>query len=206
MPWLSKVAAVLEAWYPGQEGGNAVAAVLTGRVDPSGHLPVTFPASATAVPAHTASTWPGNQATISYSEGLDIGYRYDQANHLQPLFPFGFGLSYTTFSIGNASLTSGRHGDTVSVTVRNTGRRAGTAVVQAYLGYPPGAGEPPHQLRAFSTATLAPGRSKVATLKLSKRDFEAYVGGRFVTFGNGYTLAIGQSSANLPLTLSLSAP
>jgi len=206
MPWLSKVAAVLEAWYPGQEGGDAVAAVLTGRVDPSGHLPVTFPAAEGAVATNQAVRWPGSDAVVSYSEGLDIGYRYDQAFHIRPLFPFGFGLSYTSFSLSKLTLRRAKGADSVSVTVRNTGRVAGRAVVQAYLGYPHGSGEPPEQLRAFASVTLAPGRSAAVTILLPRPAFGVYLRGRLVTLAGTYRLAVGQSSSDLVLTSRLSAP
>ena len=206
MPWLPKVAAVLEAWYPGEQSGNAVAAVLTGRVDPTGHLPVTFPATANAVPAHSPRSWPGDRSTITYAEGLEIGYRYDQVHHVQPLFPFGFGLAYTTFSLSNAASSTRGGKVTVGLTVRNTGRRSGTAVVQGYLGYPSTAGEPPLQLRAFATVSLAPGRSARVLLHLARQDFEAYLGGRMVVVRGQYTLTIGQSSTDSALKLALRAP
>jgi beta-glucosidase len=201
MPWLSKVAAVVEAWYPGQEGGNAVAAVLTGEVDPSGHLPVTFPASADQSPVHTSRQWPGHAAAVSYSEGLYIGYRYYVAHDLRPLFPFGFGLSYTTFSLDRASVTASRTGYAVEVRARNDGRCRGATVVQAYVSYPPGYGEPARQLRAFARVTLAPGQSKTVTMVLPRTDFEAYPGGRPVSPPGLYTLALGQSSEDLPIVL-----
>ena len=98
MPWLSQVQGVVEAWYPGQEDGNAIAAVLFGDVNPSGKLPMTFPASGSQIPANTTAQYPGVNDESSYSEGLDVGYRYYDANNLTPLFPFGYGLSYTNFS------------------------------------------------------------------------------------------------------------
>ncbi len=206
MPWLQRVAAVLEAWYPGEQGGRAIASVLIGRFDPAGHLPVTFPASEAAVPARTAAAYPGVDSVVRYSEGLDIGYRYDQVHHLTPLFPFGFGLSYTSFSISHVSARAGRGAELVQMTVRDTGPRSGTAVVQAYLGYPKAAGEPPLQLRAFSAVSLRAGGSRTLTLRLTRRAFEAYLGGRFRTLPGRYQLEIGQSSANLPLRLSIEAP
>jgi beta-glucosidase len=206
MPWANKVAAIVEAWYPGQEDGNAVAAVLTGLVDPSGHLPVTFPATASQGPVNSQAQWPGENGKVIYSEGLDIGYRYYNDHNVSPLFPFGFGLSYTSFSLSNASVSTKGTVATVGVQVANTGSRSGTAVVQAYLTYPTAAGEPPAQLRAFGRATLEPGQSKVVTMDLPRSDFEAYLGGHFVTVPGTYLLQIGQSSENLPLWLNVSAP
>jgi beta-glucosidase len=206
MPWVNKVAGIVEAWYPGQEDGNAIAAILTGLVDPSGHLPVTFPATAGQGPVRSQAQWPGENGKVLYSEGLDIGYRYYNDHNLRPLFPFGFGLSYTSFLLSNASVSTKGTVATVGVWVTNTGARSGTAVVQAYLSYPAAAGEPPAQLRAFTRATLGPGQSKVVTMDLPGSDFEAYLGGHFVTVRGTYTVELGQSSENLPLQLSLTAP
>ena len=114
MPWLSSVKGVLEAWYPGQEDGTAIANVLFGNYDPSGHLTVTFPTSLSQVPASTTAQWPGTGGTVQYSEGIDVGYRWYDSQDLTPLFPFGYGLSYTTFSFSNlqvGSLTAGGVGD-----------------------------------------------------------------------------------------------
>ena len=103
MPWIDQVPAVLEAWFPGQEDGNIVADLLFGLANPSGKLPVTYPKAEGDVPAHTPGQWPGVDVngvpTVTYSEGLEIGYRWYDAQGIQPLFPFGYGLSYTTFSI-----------------------------------------------------------------------------------------------------------
>ncbi len=206
MPWLHQVAAVLEAWYPGQEGGNAVADVLTGKVDPSGHLPVTFPASDAAVPARTPAAWPGSGATVSYREGLDIGYRFDQAFHLVPLFPFGFGLSYTTFSLSALSVTHVPGGVVARVAVRNTGPVSGKAVVQAYLAYPPGSGEPPEQLRAFAVVPLGPGQSATAKLTVPGSAFGVYQRGAFRNLPGTYRLSVGQSSSDLGLFVATGAP
>jgi beta-glucosidase len=203
MPWLSKVAAVVEAWYPGQEDGNAVAAVLTGQVDPSGHLPVTFPATATQGAISTQAQWPGQDGRVVYSEGLDLGYRYYTDHKLRPLFPFGFGLSYTRFSFYNGSVRIGQREATVKVEVRNVGRRSGAAVVQAYLTYPKAAHEPPAQLRAFARVVLAAGQSKLVRLDLPRPDFQAYIGGRFSTVTGDYTICLGQSSQRLPVQLTL---
>jgi beta-glucosidase len=106
MPWLSSVAGVLEAWYPGQQDGTAIASLLFGNTNPSGHLPVTFPQSLSQVPASTAAQWPGQNGTVQYSEGIDVGYRWYETKGLTPLFPFGYGLSYTTFSFSNLKIGS----------------------------------------------------------------------------------------------------
>jgi beta-glucosidase len=179
MPWLSKVAGVVEAWYPGEVDGTAVAAVLTGRVDPSGRLPITFPASPTAQPASTAAEFPGIDAEVNFGTDLDIGYRWYQANDVKPLFPFGFGLDYTSFALSDAQIApSSTGGYTVQVDVANVGRQSGADVVQVYVAYPSGLGEPPEQLRAFRKVVVAPGATTRVTLLLPASGFSSDAGGR----------------------------
>ncbi len=206
MPWISKVAAVVEAWYPGELDGAATAAVLFGKVDPAGHLPVTFPADLAQVPTHLRASFPGTSGTVTYAEGLDVGYRYVESKGATPLFPFGFGLSYTTFSMSDLSVVSSTAGVVASVTVTNTGKRTGTAVPQAYLEFPPASGEPPLQLKAFSTVVLRPGASAVVPLSIPPSAFEAYLPGGWQTVPGTYYLFVGSSSATLPLSIALAAP
>ncbi len=201
MPWINRVAAVLEAWYPGQEDGTATAAVLDGQVDPSGHLPVTFPAVSNPSPVGTPAQYPGVDATVDYNEGLDIGYRWFAANDVKPLFPFGFGLSYTSFTLSNPTVQLVGDEVVAGVTVTNTGARAGTAVVQAYLRYPKTAGEPPDQLRAFGGVALKPGQSRAVNLTMAASAFEADINGSEQVVPGPYSVDIGQSSADLPIHL-----
>jgi beta-glucosidase len=207
MPWLSSVAGVLEAWYPGQEDGNAIAALLFGDVDPSGHLPVTFPASLSQVPANTAAQWPGTNGTVQYSEGLDVGYRYDDANGVTPLFPFGFGLSYTTFSFSNLSIGTLPEGGaaTVTATVTNTGTRQGADVAQLYVTDPAASGEPPRQLRGFARVNLQPGQSTTVSFPLTQASLQYWNTGSsaWATSTGNYTISVGDSDRNLPLTGTL---
>jgi beta-glucosidase len=206
MPWISKVAAVVEGWYPGQEDGRATAAVLFGKVNPSGHLPITFPANASNLATAGRAAFPGDAGTVSYAEGLNIGYRYLQSKAIPPLFPFGFGLSYTTFAYSALTTTSTPTGLAVDVTVTNTGTREGTAVVQAYLQFPPSAGEPPLQLKAFAPVSLAPGASRVVSLSLPPSAFTAYLDRGWQTVPGSYELFVGSSSADLPLSASITPP
>jgi beta-glucosidase len=206
MPWLGQVKSVIEAWYPGEQDGAAIASLLYGDVDPSGRLPVTFPASDTTTGVATATQWPGVGLTSNYSEGLDVGYRYDHANGIQPLFPFGYGLSYTSFALSHLSLSHVKGGFALRVRVSNTGPRAGVAVPQAYLTFPSAAGEPPAQLKAFTTVSLAAGTSSVVTLTIPTSALRVYLDGGWTTLPGTYLLSVGQSSANLPLTVSLTAP
>ncbi|HVB05746.1 MAG TPA: glycoside hydrolase family 3 C-terminal domain-containing protein [Acidimicrobiales bacterium] len=206
MPWLSKVAGVVEAWYPGQSDGTAVAAVLTGKVDPSGRLPVTFPRGNGADAVLTAASWPGVAGRVQFGPGLALGYRSDEELHERPLFAFGAGLSYTSFALSSASVAATGGGATATVTVTNTGHHWGTAVVEGYIGFPASAGEPPRQLASFGRAHLAPGQSTTLQLPVSGRAFLAWLGGRFQSVAGEYTLSLGWSSRDLPVALTLPAP
>ena len=204
MPWLSSVAGVLESWYPGQSDGTAIAAVLFGSVDPSGHLPVTFPTSLSQVPAQTAAEFRAN-GQVQYNEGIDVGYRYYQVHGETPLFPFGFGLSYTTFSFSNLTLSGNPSTSvTASATITNTGSVAGSDVAQAYVGDPSSTGEPPWQLKGFSRVTLNAGQSAPVTFTLPATDFTYYAGSGWQAPMGTYSVAVGDSSANLPLTGTMS--
>ncbi len=203
MPWLNHVTAVLEAWYPGQVDGAAIAPILTGAVNPSGHLPLTFPASMATTPITAPRLFPGINGTVDFGSGLDIGYRWYQANHVTPLFPFGFGLSYTTFALRRASVRRTATGAAVTLTVTNTGSRTGATVVEVYVSYPAGAGEPPEQLRSFARVLLKPGRSTRVSLSIDRRGFAIYRHGSFTVVPGTYGVNVGQSSANLPIHLAL---
>ncbi len=203
MPWLKRVAGVLEAWYPGQVDGAAITPILTGAVDPSGRLPLTFPASVAASPINDPRTFPGVNGSVTFVSGLDVGYRWYQANHVRPLFPFGFGLSYTSFGLGRAVLRRTATGVAVELSVSNRGRRAGADVVQAYVSFPAIAGEPPEQLRAFSRVLLQPGRSTRITLRIDRRSFEIYHHGSFTVIPGRYVINVGQSSTNLTIHIPL---
>jgi beta-glucosidase len=207
MPWLSQVAGVVEAWYPGEEDGNAIAPVLFGQVNPSGKLPITFPASETAVPANTPQQYPGTGGTAVYSEGLDVGYRYDDAERITPLFPFGFGLSYTSFAFSNLRISGPDGGNhppfRITAEVTNTGRRAGAEVAQVYVGYPSAAGEPPRQLRGFQRVSLRPGQHAVVHFTLNASDlayWDTAAQGWAVAPGT-YQVYVGDSSALVGLPL-----
>jgi beta-glucosidase len=207
MPWLSQVAGVIDAWYPGQTSGTSLASVLFGQTDPGGHLPVTFPASLSQMPTSTTAQFPGNGSQVQYSEGIDVGYRWYDANNVAPLFPFGFGLSYTTFSFSNLQITpsavDGTQDVQVSATVTNTGQRAGSDVAQVYLGVPSASGEPPRQLAGFQRVNLAPGASAQVSLTITPQQMSWWddsANGWSQTEGT-YGVYVGDSSAlsGLPL-------
>jgi beta-glucosidase len=208
MPWLGQVAAVVDAWYPGESNGTALASVLYGATDPSGHLPVTFPQSLSQVPASTPAQFPGVGGKVLYSEGIDVGYRWYDARNLTPLFPFGYGLSYTSFAFSDLRVTppqlAGR-GALVKVTARvtNTGRVAGSEVAQLYLDDPADAGEPPRQLKGFQRVALGPGQSGVVSFTLDAHDLSYWndAANGWVVPPGGFRIYVGDSSAlsGLPL-------
>jgi beta-glucosidase len=208
MPWLGRVPAVVDAWYPGESNGTALASVLYGATDPSGHLPVTFPASLSQVPASTPAQFPGVNGKVLYSEGIYVGYRWYDAHHLAPLFPFGYGLSYTSFAFSDLRISAPRqagHGPQVLVTARvtNTGREAGSEVAQLYLGDPAVAGEPPRQLKGFQRVTLRPGQSTAVSFTLDAHDLSYWneAANGWVVPAGGFRVYVGDSSAlpGLPL-------
>jgi beta-glucosidase len=205
MPWLSRVAAVLEAWYPGEEDGTAITSILSGAFDPAGHLPITFPGSDTLSPMGSPSSWPGIVMDVDLG-GLDVGYRWYDVNGITPLFPFGFGLSYTKFSLSDPIAKRDGSGYRIMFTVRNRGPRKGTAVVQAYLSYPAAAQEPPYELKAFTSVTLDPGRSRAVSLDLPASAFQIYSGNGFSIAGGTYTVSLGQNERNLPVRVNIAIP
>jgi beta-glucosidase len=211
MPWLSKVQAVLEAWYPGQADGSAIAAILFGDASPSGHLTETWPRDLAQTPTSSSASW-GNATTDDFYEGIDVGYRWYEVHNFSPLFPFGYGLSYTTFAFSHEHVTA--HGGssnpsfTVSATVTNTGSVAGAEVAQLYVGDPSSTGEPPKQLEGFAKVALQPAQSTQISFTVTKRDLSYWS-----TAANGWAIApgkyrfmIGDSVANTPLRAVLGLP
>jgi beta-glucosidase len=172
MPWVDAVPAILECWYPGMQGGEAIARVLFGDVNPSGKLPVTFPRSLRDSPAHASlRTFPGDRRTVHYDEELFVGYRHFDKHGIEPLFPFGHGLSYTTFAYRDLQLDavqlSPQQTLCLSLTVENTGDRAGAEVVQVYIAdRDPGDDRPPQSLKAFRKVWLEPGSSQRVDIAL----------------------------------------
>ena len=202
MPWLEDAGAVLVPWFGGAEHGNALGAVLYGDLEPGGRLPQTFPRSERQVDAQfTQASYPGTNGRVTYSEGLDVGYRWYDAHGASPLFPFGFGLGYTTFSFRDLTVRREGAGAVVRVTVRNTGSRPGKAVPQVYVAYPGRAGEPPRQLRGFAAIRLQPGESKRATVRLPRRAFARWSVAKhgWVVVPGTYGIRVGTSSRDLPL-------
>ncbi len=206
MPWLEKVAAVVEAWYPGQQTGAAIAAVLFGDLEPTGRLPITFPATELQGPATQPASYPGIGANVTYDEDLLVGYRYFDAMEEEPLFPFGHGLSFTEFALDGLRvrcLPGGRADATVEIA--NTGSRPGTAVVQLYLGFPMAAGEPPNQLKGFRRVPLQVGERRRVRLPIDAASFAIWdtdTAGWRVQPGT-YAVRLGLSSRDLSLEATL---
>jgi beta-glucosidase len=235
MPWLNNVPAVVEAWFPGQQDGDVVADILFGVVSPSGKLPVTFGNTAREAAYATEAQYPGArednglpggegpsgsgmpQLVGHYSENLEMGYRWYEANDVTPLFPFGFGLSYTTFAYSDLVVTpgrdprSGRTVLTVAYTVANTGSRRGAEASQVYLSLPAEAGEPSKRLVGFEKVNLRPGQSQRVTVRIDESGtnhpfsyFEpdpngTWADGIWRTPSGTYVIHVGTSSADVPL-------
>lgn len=204
-PWRDQVAGLLEAWYPGESGGTAIARVLFGDSDPGGRLPATFPVREEDLPtAGDPEKFPGVNGTSKYKEGVFVGYRWYDERKLPVAYPFGFGLSYTSFSFGKLRVTPGSTGATVTATVRNTGKRTGYAVPQLYAGLPspgPGIGQPPWQLKGFDKLRLTPGAARRVRFALDARALSYYdVAGKGWKVARGcYRIGVGASSRDLPL-------
>jgi beta-glucosidase len=211
MPWLSSVASVVDAWYPGQTSGTALASVLFGKTDPGGHLPVTFPTSLSQVPASTTEQFPGDGTDVLYSEGVDVGYRWFDALSETPLFPFGYGLSYTSFAFSQLrigpSVVTGTGDVQVSAVITNTGSVAGSDVAQLYIGDPASTGEPPRSLAGYDRVSLAPGRSARVSFTVTPQQLSWWsdTANGWTESPGTYRLYVGDSSAlaNLPLRNTL---
>jgi beta-glucosidase len=209
MPWLNNVAAVVEAWYPGGNGGHAIANALFGVVNPSGHLPMTFPRDETQLPRPALSgldAAPGQITSTDYNiEGADVGYRWYAAKGLTPLFPFGYGLSYTSFSFSHLAL-SNQHSLTASFDVTNTGKLAGAAVPQLYLTTRAGARTA--RLIGFARITLAPGQSQHVSLTIDPRllaDFDTKAND-WHTDAGAYGVALARSATDIVETTTITLP
>jgi beta-glucosidase len=202
MPWLDQVAGVLQAWYPGQECGNAIADVLFGAVNPAGRLPQTFPVRLEDNPTYI--NYPGENGRVRYGEGIFVGYRYYEQKKITQLFPFGFGLSYTTFGYDNLRLSAERiapDGELmVTIDVTNTGARAGQEVVQLYVcDTHARLARPPKELKGFAKVALAPGETKTITLKLGMRALAYFDDARaaWVAEAGPFELLIGSSAQDI---------
>jgi beta-glucosidase len=204
--WEGQAKAILQAWYPGMEGGNALAKILFGEVNPSGKLPMSFPKKLADSPAHALKDYPGdpnNNWKVEYKEGILVGYRWHDTKKIEPLFPFGHGLSYTTFSFENLSITKSDAGAAVKLTVKNTGTVAGAEVVQVYVKDDVASVDRPEkELKAFTKISLGAGESKEVELTLKEDAFQFYDEAKkqWVTEPGKFTIMVGSSSRDIKLT------
>ena len=202
MPWASRVAAIVEVWYPGTAGGRAIANVLAGRVNPSGYLPVSFYQNEAQLPrpVRPGGTTENDVFTLPYTEGAAAGYKWLERQNAQPLFPFGHGLSYTSFGYGPISGSAGPSGTVhVRFTLRNTGRRGGMAVGQVYASPASGGWEAPKRLVGFAKIDLAPGQVKTVDVDVDPRLLATFdeAGHAWRIAPGQYRLMLGASSADL---------
>ncbi|WDQ99830.1 glycoside hydrolase family 3 C-terminal domain-containing protein [Devosia sp. J2-20] len=212
MDWIGSVAALLQAWYPGQEAGNAIADVLTGAAEPTGRLPQTFPARWSDNPTQSqdAEIYPGLDGKVRYEEGIFVGYRHYDRHGIKPLFPFGFGLGYTDFTLSDLQVDdTAFEADgavTVTVTLTNSGARDGASVVQLYVCDDEASDpRPEKELKAFAKAWLKAGQSTKLTLRLDARAFAFFrpQSKHWLLENGSFTLRLGQSSDDLPLSASV---
>lgn len=211
MPWENKVEAILETWYAGGQQGTAIARLLWGDDNPSGRLPMTFPKSQADLPTRTPAQYPGTVdeagiRQVDYSEGLKVGYRWYDSRRIRPLYPFGYGLSYTSYRYKHLRvIRRNAHTYDVAFNVSNTGARTGTETGQVYLTLPGRAGEPGKRLVGYAKVTLRPGQTRAVTVRL-KVDGPAHPLSywdssthSWTTPRGAYTLQVGGSSRDLPL-------
>jgi beta-glucosidase len=203
--WLRDVPALIEQWYPGQEGGNALADILFGDVNPGGKLPCTFPVRWEDCSAY--GSFPGTPDSVEYTDDILVGYRHFDAKLIEPLFPFGYGLSYTTFEYSNLHLEQPA-GQPLSVTfsVRNGGTKAGAEVAQVYVAGPrTGPPRPPKELKGFAKIFLAPGEERSVTVPLGRRAFSIYDPGKndWAVEPGEYQILVGSSSRHIRFWQSL---
>ncbi|MBU1335348.1 MAG: glycoside hydrolase family 3 C-terminal domain-containing protein [Alphaproteobacteria bacterium] len=213
MPWIGSVAALIQAWYPGQEAGNAIADVLLGVAEPSGRLPQTFPVRWADNPAHSQDreVYPGQEGKVRYEEGIFVGYRHYDRLGLTPLFPFGFGLGYARFTLADLTIDDAEfeaEGSVmVGVTVTNVSERDGAAVLQLYVSDDVASDpRPAKELKAFRKVQLKAGESRQVTMALDARAFAFFraQSRHWLVEDGSFTLRVGLSSADLPLSGTVS--
>jgi len=201
--WLAKTPALVQAWYPGMEGGNALAAMLFGDVNPSGKLSCTFPKRLEDSPAHALGNYPGKDGTVRYEEGLLVGYRWFDAKKIEPLFPFGFGLSYTRFKYSDLSLKPSGNGTvTAEFTVSNVGSRDGAEVAQLYVQeLKPRLQRPLKELKGFNKVFLKAGEKRTITIPLDERSFAFYDTEKksWIAEAGDFKVLVGGSSRDIKL-------
>jgi len=203
MPWANDVAAILQMWYPGQEGADATSAILAGDAAPGGRLPVTFPRRLEDTPTNAPERYPGVDGHGAYSEGIFVGYRWYDHENIDPLYPFGHGLSYTTFTYSDIGAKAAGDGYDVSFTIRNAGTREGVEVPQVYVGPPPAPPVPMavRSLAGFERVVLAPGASRRVTIHVGARalSYWSVTSHRWELATGPRTIFVGASSRDIRL-------
>jgi beta-glucosidase len=222
MPWIDKVSGVMEAWFAGSKGADAVADLLFGKVNPSAKLPITFPLRVADLPHPKLVKPPAPAAgaghvlkpedakptfSVHYDEGLKVGYKWYDAEKKPVLFPFGYGLSYTTYQYSDLKVTPGKE-PTVRFLLKNTGQRAGAEIAEVYVALPAAADEPPKRLASFSKVHLNPGESREVSLAINPRELSIYdeSADAWKQLPGQYTFMVGGSSKDLPLTQAVNLP
>jgi beta-glucosidase len=205
--WVNQSKAIIEGWYPGMEGGNALAKIIFGEVNPSGKLPMTFPKKLEESPAHKLGEFPGVNGTVHYNEGIFVGYRYFDTYQIEPQFAFGHGLSYTTFQYDKLNVQKGTGKQAiVKLTVKNTGKVAGAEVVQIYVKQAkPSVERPDKELKAFKKVFLQPGESKEVSIALNQDAFSYYDDKKnsWVADAGQYEILAGSSSRDIRVRKNL---
>jgi beta-glucosidase len=208
LPSPAAAAALLHAWFPGEQFGPALADVLTGRQEPGGRLPITFPVDEQSTPIQDPAQYPGVDGVITYSEGLLVGYRWYDERGVDPAFPFGHGMGYTTFEIEELVVETDRDECRLQCALRNTGSRAGKAVPQIYVRFPPSAAEPGAPLKAFDAVRLEAGERRVLMIDIALDDlkiFDEETDSRILSAGE-YEFRAGFSSRDVRATALISLP
>jgi beta-glucosidase len=198
--WVDQAKGIVQAWYPGMEGGNALAKILFGKVNPSGKLPVSFPRKLEDCPAHKLGEFPGDGTTVKYNDDIFVGYRYYDTYHVQPLFPFGYGLSYTTFGYSNLKVATDGGKTVVSFVLKNTGSVSGAEVAELYVKEEKSElPRPDKELKGFSKVFLLPGEEKIVTISLDASAFQYYNDklGKWVEEPGVYDVLVGGSSRDI---------
>ena len=205
-----RVPAILWSWFGGMEAGNAVADLLSGKVNPSGKLPFTLPVSLEQSPAHALGNFPGRDLKVNYEEDILVGYRWFDTKKIQPQFPFGYGLSYTSFSISNFSTDKSSYGKNETIhakfTIKNTGSAYGAEVAQLYVSDPVcSVLRPEKELKAFEKIFLKPGETKTVEMQVKVADLAFYDEAKkgWNTESGEYILQLGNSSRNISKTVKI---
>ena len=201
--WVDQVPAIVQAWYPGMEGGNVVAKILFGEINPSGKLPMTFPKKLEDHPAHKLGEYPGDTVNVHYFDDIYVGYRYFDTWKQEPQFAFGHGLSYTGFEYSNLKTTPNGMGATIHFTIKNTGKVAGAEVAQVYVKQEKSSlPRPEKELKGFDKVLLQPGQSKTVTIQLNDQAFQYFsdIEHKWVKERGNYDIMVGSSSRLIRLT------